>query len=198
MTEVLSTTHTSFFVVLPHIIWDFHYNNVYTYLGLFPNHKTVACQVPLSKGFSRQEYWGGLLFPPPGDLPDPGIKPICLIFAGGFFITAPRGKLWLTHKSWLGNMGRISKHSTLQVNHQITPVAIATVNAFRSFSAQSHSVSYPVIKGSIDYTEPPASFFDLEMPSQFSGHFLFHLSSVISPLSSMCPSRMVSKRRGVS
>ena len=141
MTEVLSTTHTSFFVVLPHIIWDFHYNNVYTYLGLFPNHKTVACQVPLSKGFSRQEYWGGLLFPPPGDLPDPGIKPICLIFAGGFFITAPRGKLWLTHKSWLGNMGRISKHSTLQVNHQITPVAIATVNAFRSFSAQSHSVS---------------------------------------------------------
>ena len=31
-------------------------------------------QVPLPMGFSRQEYWNGLLFPPPGDLPDPGIK----------------------------------------------------------------------------------------------------------------------------
>ena len=36
----------------------------------------IACQVPLSMGFSRQEYYSGLLCPPPGDLPDPGIKPI--------------------------------------------------------------------------------------------------------------------------
>ena len=36
----------------------------------------VACQVPLSMGFSRQEYWRGLPFPSPGDLPDPGIEPI--------------------------------------------------------------------------------------------------------------------------
>ena len=35
---------------------------------------TVACQAPLSMGFSRQEYWNGLPFPSPGDLPDPGIK----------------------------------------------------------------------------------------------------------------------------
>ena len=35
---------------------------------------TVACQVPLSMGFSKQEYWSGLPFPSPGDLPDPGIK----------------------------------------------------------------------------------------------------------------------------
>ena len=34
---------------------------------------TVACQVPLSVGFSRQEYWSGLPFPPPGNLPHPGI-----------------------------------------------------------------------------------------------------------------------------
>ena len=33
----------------------------------------VACQAPLSMGFPRQEYWSGLPFPPPGDLPDPGI-----------------------------------------------------------------------------------------------------------------------------
>ena len=36
---------------------------------------TVACQAPLSMGFSRQEYWSGLPFPSPGDLPHPGIKP---------------------------------------------------------------------------------------------------------------------------
>ena len=36
---------------------------------------TVACQAPLSMGFSRQEYCSGLLLPSPGDLPDPGIKP---------------------------------------------------------------------------------------------------------------------------
>ena len=36
---------------------------------------TVACQVPQSMGFSRQEYWSGLPFPSPGDLPDPGIEP---------------------------------------------------------------------------------------------------------------------------
>ena len=36
---------------------------------------TVACQALLSMGFSRQEYWSGLPFPSPGNLPDPGIKP---------------------------------------------------------------------------------------------------------------------------
>ena len=36
---------------------------------------TVAHQAPPSMGFSRQEYWSGLPFPSPGDLPDPGIKP---------------------------------------------------------------------------------------------------------------------------
>ena len=36
---------------------------------------TIACQAPLSMGFSRQEYWNGLPFPSPGDLLDPGIEP---------------------------------------------------------------------------------------------------------------------------
>ena len=51
---------------------------------------TVARQVPLSMGFSRQEYWCGLLFPSPGDLQDPGLKPMfleSLVLAGGFFTT---------------------------------------------------------------------------------------------------------------
>ena len=37
---------------------------------------TVACQAPLSMGFFRQEYWSGSPFPPPGDLPIPGIEPM--------------------------------------------------------------------------------------------------------------------------
>ena len=42
---------------------------------LFVTPWTVAHQAPLSMGFSRQEYWSGLPFPSPGDLPNPGIKP---------------------------------------------------------------------------------------------------------------------------
>ena len=43
---------------------------------LFVTPWTRARQAPLSMGFSRQEYWSGLPFPPPGDLPDPGIEPV--------------------------------------------------------------------------------------------------------------------------
>ena len=51
---------------------------------------SMAHQAPLSMGFSRQEYWSGLLCPPPGDLPDPGIELGCLMspeLAGDFFTT---------------------------------------------------------------------------------------------------------------
>ena len=52
-------------------------------------------QASLSMGFSRQEYWSGLPFPPPGDLPDPGMKPVCSALptlTGKFFTTVPPGK----------------------------------------------------------------------------------------------------------
>ena len=42
---------------------------------LFATPWTVAKQAPLSMGFPRQEYWSGLPYPSPGDLPEPGIKP---------------------------------------------------------------------------------------------------------------------------
>ena len=44
-------------------------------VGLFVTPWAVAHQAPPSMGFSRQEYWSGVPFPPPGDLPDPGIEP---------------------------------------------------------------------------------------------------------------------------
>ena len=43
-------------------------------------------------GLSWQEYWSGLPFPPPGDLPDPGIEPMSPAMAGEFFITEQPGK----------------------------------------------------------------------------------------------------------
>ena len=53
---------------------------------------TVAHQPPLSMEFSRQEYWSGLPFPTPGDLPNPAIKPTPSALAGRFFTIAPPEK----------------------------------------------------------------------------------------------------------
>ena len=66
-----------------------------SHVRLFVTLWTVACQAPLSMGFSRQEFWSGLPFSPPGDIPDSGIKPSYLkssALAGRFFTTEPPGK----------------------------------------------------------------------------------------------------------
>ena len=51
--------------------------------------QTAAHQAPLSLGFSRQEYWSGLPFPPPGDFPDARIRLMSVALAGEFFTTVP-------------------------------------------------------------------------------------------------------------
>ena len=50
---------------------------------------TVAHHALLPMGFPRQEYWSGLVFPSPGDLPDPGIEPMTPTLTGRFFTTEP-------------------------------------------------------------------------------------------------------------
>ena len=63
----------------------------FSHVQLFVIPWTIACQAPLSMGFSRQEYWIGLPCPPPGDLPDPGIELASLTsltLSGGFFTTS--------------------------------------------------------------------------------------------------------------
>ena len=63
-----------------------HFSRVQLFATLW----TVAHRDPQSMGFSRQEYWSGLLCPPPGDPPNPGVKPASLMspaLAGGFFTT---------------------------------------------------------------------------------------------------------------
>ena len=67
----------------------------FSHIQLFATPWTVACQPPLAIGFSRQKYWTGLPCSLPGDLPDPGIKPvpfICPAVAGVFFTTSTPGK----------------------------------------------------------------------------------------------------------
>ena len=62
---------------------------------LFATPWTVASQAPLSVGFSRQEYWSGLPFPSPRELPDPRIKPTSPAYpelSGSFFIIESPGK----------------------------------------------------------------------------------------------------------
>ena len=59
------------------------------HVQLFVTLWTVACQAPLSMGFSRQEYWNGLPCLPPGELPNSRIEPTSLLspaLAGGFFL----------------------------------------------------------------------------------------------------------------
>ena len=59
---------------------------------LFSTPWTVAYQAPPSMGFSRQEYWSGLPFPSPGDLPDPGIEPGSPEFQANALTSEPPGK----------------------------------------------------------------------------------------------------------
>ena len=66
-----------------------------SHIQLFETPWTVTSQAPLSMEFSRQEYWSGLPFPSPGNLPDPGIEPefpVSPELARGFFTTEPPGK----------------------------------------------------------------------------------------------------------
>ena len=59
---------------------------------LFETPWTIACQAPLSMGFSRQEYCSGLPCPPPGDLPNPGIKLRSPALQAGCLPSEPPGK----------------------------------------------------------------------------------------------------------
>ena len=61
-------------------------------VSLFATPWTVAHQAPLSMGFSRQEYWSGVPFPSPGDLPDPGIEPGSPEFQVDALTSEPPGK----------------------------------------------------------------------------------------------------------
>ena len=86
---------------------------------------TVAPQAPLSMGFSRQEYWSGLPCPPPGDLPDPGIKPTSLISS----VLASR--LFTTSATW---------EAQLQLNFPLTLKTTAALAGYLLVRFGTHEV----------------------------------------------------------
>ena len=93
----------------------------------FVTPQTLALQAPLSMKFSRQEYWSGLPFPSPGDLPDPGIELTSLVspaLAARFFTTAPPGKntdysLWDQVSNYTGV--RIGEFKLLEFTTSLCP-----------------------------------------------------------------------------
>ena len=74
---------------------------------------TVACQAPLSMGFSKQEYWSGLPCPDPGDLPNTGIKPPC----------GEGSEIWDRFQMRI-HMRLIDLHSPSEIVKQITSISI--------------------------------------------------------------------------
>ena len=64
-----------------------------SYVQLFATLWPIACQAPPSMGFSRQEYWSGLPFPSPGDIPNPGIEPGSPALQADSLPSEPPGKL---------------------------------------------------------------------------------------------------------
>ena len=81
--------HTSYILYITHVL------SCFSRVRLFATLWTIAHQVPLSMELPRPEYWSGLPCTPPGDLPDPGIKPVSQMspsLADRFFTTITPGK----------------------------------------------------------------------------------------------------------
>ena len=88
-----------------------------SHVWLFAIPWTIACQALLSMKFPRQEYWSGLLFPLPGDLPNPGSKPRSPALQADSFPAEPQGKPrileWVAYhfcrgSSWARNQTGVS------------------------------------------------------------------------------------------
>ena len=73
-------------------IYSYFEVNSLSHVRLFATPWTEAHQAPPSMGFSRQEYWSGLAFPSPGDLPDPGIESRCPALQADTLTPEPPGK----------------------------------------------------------------------------------------------------------
>ena len=80
---------------------------------LFATPWIVARQDPLSMGFSRQEYWSGLPFPSPGDLPNPGIEPGSPALQADALSSEPPGKPWRSFRDykWLTQVPKPRIHT---------------------------------------------------------------------------------------
>ena len=103
LVSILSTEENWFYLELDHSVFTFaafflsllRLPTLCVCVQLFATLWTVACQAPLSLGFSRPEYWSGLPCPSSGDHPNPGIKsmsPVYPALTGGFFTSEQWGR----------------------------------------------------------------------------------------------------------
>ena len=92
----------------------------FSHVLLFVTAWTVAFQAPLTMDFSRQEYWSGLLCPPPEDLPNPGIK------GGSLTSPALTGRFFTTSTTWEAHsLCQIESYYMVYVSGSNNPEAIS-------------------------------------------------------------------------
>ena len=112
-------------------LWSLYVTNIYIYIYiyvygchacvlshicLFETLWTVACQAPLSMGFSRQEYWSELPFPSPGNLPNPGTEPASTVSPAPQADSLPAEPL-----------GKPSVCMSMYVSHHLTSTSAFTI-----------------------------------------------------------------------
>ena len=129
---------------------------------------TVAHQGPLSMEFPRQEYWSGLPFPFPGDLPEPGIKSKCPGWAGRLFTTEPLGKP-------ICNQQKKTTHpAALTPNFAYKNVSLETIWEFMSFEHELHVFHVWRCNKSLS---TPKSNLSICFASLCTGHMNLHLAT---------------------
>ena len=133
---------------------------------------TIVCLAPLSMGFSRQEYWSGLPCPPPGDLPDPGIKPVSLTspaLAGGFFTTsawiwANSRRQWRTEKA--GVLQSMGSQSQTWLNDWTTTTTRKWMSLHRSVSEWEQGLHLPSQQSAAEQSGEGTFFKDHRFPEK--------------------------------
>ena len=125
--RVLSFTCIAQWIGYPYTSVLSHFSHVWLFAALW----TIARQPPLSLGLSRQEYWDGLPFLPPGDLPNPGIQPASLQFS-----SVAQSCLTLCDPKECSTPG-------LPVHHQLPEFTQTHVHPGRDAIQASHPLSSP-------------------------------------------------------
>ena len=139
-----------------------------SHVQLFATPWTAAYQAPPSMGFSRQEFWSGLPFPSPGDLPDPGIESGSPAFQADALISEPPGKPHVTHTHKQKICPLLIKFPCVPCQ-AIFPALKATVFIciYREvWMKANESASYSVMSDSCGPMDPPGSFLSMEFSRQ--------------------------------
>ena len=126
--------------------WGLWVLSCFGHVQLFATQWTVAHQAPLLMGFFRQEYWSGLPCPPPGDLPNPGIKPMSFLspaLAAGFATTSTTWEaLWVERSPIFIDcqaLQKLTAHSAHPIEGTVSPFQ-ALVQIHSCVSLQSPSL----------------------------------------------------------